>query len=1298
MRERSSKIRFLFYAILFLAMAISLAIPMQAALAVVGPAVVWVDGTSTCTGHALGVDCFATIQEGIDAVVSGGTVNVGAGTYTEQVTVTKSLSLFGDGAGSSIIAAPATLPASSNQTSYIVRFDGAGVTSEFTGFTVTGPGPAACGSIATGILVSGGADANIHDNTIADVRDSVFSGCQNGIAILVGRNAWTTTGTATIENNIVTGYQKGGIVVDNTGSSATITGNTVTGAGTTDVTAQNGIQVSRGATATLTGNAVSGNSFHLDGSAWDWGAAGILLYQAGAVSMTGGNSIHDNDQNLYVDSATAVTVGSEAIGPSTAPLYSGYEVINFTALNFDLTGVTFSEATNCQIEERVWHGVDDTTYGAVYWVAGNLYVAPPESTIQNAIDIATAGDTINVCPGTYAGEIKIDRSVTILGDPGDTAPGPGAFAPVIDGGSAPGDAFLIKNGVSNVTIQGFEVRNFTSDDTGIGNAISAWVGSTSNITVQDNYFHDLEYNGVLVGNDYNADPAKWGDHTGWTIKGNILDNIGYIGFELTNTSNSSIEDNIIHLNGTFIGAVFSSARRSESGLTVKNNLIDGIPSDTYPVIYMYAYDVDMPNPNLDSVLIEGNTIDCPAGTPYQVYMRNIGTGTVTGVQVRNNSFLRLKNLTSATIDASSNYWGSSDPTTVAGNISGAVDFSPLLDNGTDTDLATLGFQPDFSSYTVHTLGSQTGATSLIQEGIDLVNGSTLNVVAGTYAENININKSLNLVGAQAGVGVAGRTAGDAAETTIQGLVSVNASNVSINGFTFTNPGQTSAITIPPSSSNTAISYNMIENVGAPTLSSNVHSIVFQNGADSVNISHNSFNNINANAKSASAISVLDSVSTDPSNDLVIFDNTFTNIASVTKGAYGIIINNKAGAPGAEITFNTFSGLNGNWTHAIGLETDVINPVVAHNNFSNLTVNGAGSDVAAIFFEADPSSHTAKVIMNRFEGTTFYGVLIHPDSVALGYTANAVKNWWGDASGPGLVGGGTGALVGTNVDYTPWCTDMDCTSVYNLVTGNVTASDGTFTNKVMVTWDSYRGATKYILYRGTTGIAGDATELVRRNGTAYADRTATPGVTYYYWVKGCYFADCSDFSASDTGWMGMLSPTDLQASDGTFSDKVQITWTAAPGATSYEVYRSELNGLIKTLLDSPVGTAFDDTTATPGVYYKYWVKSCAGAICSDFGHFERGWRRLPAPENLVASDGTFADKVLVSWDASSEAFYYKVYRGTTAVVGDAVEFRRTKGTQIVDRSATPGTTYHYWVKAFTRRGLDSDFSNSDTGWR
>ena len=209
-------------------------------------------------------------------------------------------------------------------------------------------------------------------------------------------------------------------------------------------------------------------------------------------------------------------------------------------------------------------------------VNGHTFGYDAFAAVQNGVNAVTAGGTVNVAAGSYAGNITIDNQLTLLGDPGDAAAGPGVNAPVIDGGSTPGSAFFIDNGVTNVTISGFEMRNFTSNDTGIGNGIEAWQASTSNITIQDNYFHHLGYNGMLVGND-----DALGDHTNWLVKNNIVANVDYIGFELTNTSNSSIEGNIIHLNTPDIGAIFSSARRSETGLTIKNNLIDGTPSGAF---------------------------------------------------------------------------------------------------------------------------------------------------------------------------------------------------------------------------------------------------------------------------------------------------------------------------------------------------------------------------------------------------------------------------------------------------------------------------------------------------------------------------------------------------------------------------------------------------------------------------------------------------------------------------------------------------------------------------------------------
>ena len=314
------------------------------------------------------------------------------------------------------------------------------------------------------------------------------------------------------------------------------------------------------------------------------------------------------------------------------------------------------------------------------------------TTIQAAITAAVAGDTINVAAGTYGGQIIVNKSVTLLGDPGDASPGPGLNAPIIDGGSAIGSAFFIANGVSNVTIQGFEMRNFINGSGfGEGNGVSAWEASTSNIAIQDNYFHNLGYNGVLVGND-----GALGDHTNWTIKGNILETFAAYGFELTNTSNSSIEGNVIHLDAVSdpVTGIMVDARRNETGITIKNNQIDGPMPTGIAAVFIFADSFETPNANLNSVLLEANTIST-TGTKPHIYVYNYpGTGTVTGVQAHKNGLTSLKTNTPAQVDATLNWWGDLDP---SDNVIGNVNYSPWC-----TDASCTTFAPPFATLTTIT--------------------------------------------------------------------------------------------------------------------------------------------------------------------------------------------------------------------------------------------------------------------------------------------------------------------------------------------------------------------------------------------------------------------------------------------------------------------------------------------------------------------------------------------------------------------------------------------------------------------
>lgn len=82
-------------------------------------------------------------------------------------------------------------------------------------------------------------------------------------------------------------------------------------------------------------------------------------------------------------------------------------------------------------------------------------------------------------------------------------------------------------------------------------------------------------------------------------------------------------------------------------------------------------------------------------------------------------------------------------------------------------------------------------------------------------------------------------------------------------------------------------------------------------------------------------------------------------------------------------------------------------------------------------------------------------------------------------------------------------------------GGVKASDATFEDKVQVAWNPYTNAT-FQLHRATDSPDGAKAQIASTSNTQFADTTAVAGKTYYYWIKACHGAWCTDFSAPDAG--------------------------------------------------------------------------------------------------------------------------------------------------------------------------------------
>jgi hypothetical protein len=252
---------------------------------------------------------YPTIQSAVDAAAPGAMIKVCPGTYVEQVLIPAGkdgLTLFSQSDLQAVIKAPPVM----TSPKAIVLVQAQNVTIRH--FTITGPGGGPCDSLEYGVRVDSGGSAVITDNHITQIHDTPFSGCQNGVGVLIGRNSENTYGSGTVVHNLIDNYQKGGVVVDGQlapnapASHAEVAYNEIDGIGPTGVIAQNGIQVSRGAIANVHHNVVTNNIYSPSAFADE----AILLFEDSSPQTTiDHNDVYDNNDGIGLYTTSNIEVG-----------------------------------------------------------------------------------------------------------------------------------------------------------------------------------------------------------------------------------------------------------------------------------------------------------------------------------------------------------------------------------------------------------------------------------------------------------------------------------------------------------------------------------------------------------------------------------------------------------------------------------------------------------------------------------------------------------------------------------------------------------------------------------------------------------------------------------------------------------------------------------------------------------------------------------------------------------------------------------------------------------------------------